>query len=324
MSTQQVALRAHDGAAELDVNANLGNVVASLRAAREARRCDDSAARRRLPLPSRDAIEDVVSGLRSALFPTHFGAHELADLTDASVDYFVGHTLATALRILQEQTRRTLAYETPALADDRQELDRRAARLSRQFAERLPVVRSLLEGDIRAAYDGDPAAKSRAEVMFCYPGIQAIIHHRLAHELYNLGLTLLARIISESAHAATGIDIHPGAQIGERFFIDHGTGVVIGETTVIGNGVRLYQGVTLGAKSFPTDATGAVIKGQPRHPIIEDDVIIYSGATVLGRITVGRGSSIGGNVWLTRSLPPKSLLTQARAHSETFDDGAGI
>jgi serine O-acetyltransferase len=192
------------------------------------------------------------------------------------------------------------------------------------FAARLPHVRTLLEGDIEAAYRGDPAAKSRAEIMFCYPGVSAIIHHRLAHELYRLGLTLLARVISESAHSATGIDIHPGAQIGERFFIDHGTGVVIGETAIIGDGVRLYQGVTLGAKSFPVDEGGALIKGQARHPVIEDDVVIYAGATILGRVTIGRGATIGGNVWLTRSVAPFSQVTQAQAQSECFDAGAGI
>ena len=160
--------------------------------------------------------------------------------------------------------------------------------------------------------------------MFCFPGFAAIARHRLAHELYDLGVTMIARIIAEDAHSATGIDIHPGAQIGERFFIDHGTGVVIGETAIIGRNVRLYQAVTLGAKRFEADASGALAKNYPRHPIVEDDVVIYAGATVLGRVTIGRGSSIGGNVWLTRDVPPGSSVTQAKARNETFDDGAGI
>jgi serine O-acetyltransferase len=160
--------------------------------------------------------------------------------------------------------------------------------------------------------------------VFCYPGITAITHHRLAHELYQLGVPLIPRIISELAHAATGIDIHPGARIGGSFFIDHGTGVVIGETSVIGERVCLYQGVTLGAKSFPLDAQGKPIKGRPRHPVVEDDVIIYAGATILGRITIGRGSSIGGNVWLTRGVPPGSRITQALVRDDLFDGGSGI
>ncbi len=177
---------------------------------------------------------------------------------------------------------------------------------------------------VRAAYEGDPAAHSVDEALFCYPGITAILHHRLAHELHVLGLPLVPRIIAEIAHAETGIDIHPGATIGASFFIDHGTGVVIGETCAIGQRVRIYQGVTLGAKSFPLDERGSPIKGLPRHPTVEDDVVIYSGATILGRITIGRGSTVGGNVWLTRSVPPHSRVTQAHAHSEVFGDGSGI
>ena len=160
-----------------------------------------------------------------------------------------------------------------------------------------------IEASADAAFRGDPAARSVDEIVLCYPGIHAVIYYRIAHRLYELGVPLLARIVSELAHSATGIDIHPGARIGNSFFIDHGTGVVIGETCVIGNNVRIYQGVTLGAKSFPLDENGNPIKGIPRHPIVEDDVVIYSGATILGRITIGRGSSIGGNVWLTRSVP---------------------
>jgi serine O-acetyltransferase len=178
--------------------------------------------------------------------------------------------------------------------------------------------------DVRAAFEGDPAATSPDETIFCYPGIQAIANFRIAHELYRLDVPLLPRMITEHAHSITGIDIHPGATIGEKFFIDHGTGVVIGETCRIDNRVRIYQGVTLGAKSFPLDEGGNPIKGIPRHPIVEDDVIIYGGATILGRVTIGRGSTIGGNVWLTHSVPPGSRITQAQVQGDQFYNGAGI
>jgi serine O-acetyltransferase len=191
-------------------------------------------------------------------------------------------------------------------------------------AAALPEVRALLDTDIRAAHAGDPSAKSLDEVISCFPGIAAIIRHRVAHLLYRRGVTLLARMIAEFAHSQTGIDIHPGAQIGESFFIDHGTGVVVGETAIIGRHVRLYQAVTLGAKRFEVDDNGMLRKDYPRHPILEDDVVIYSGATVLGRVTIGKGSSIGGNVWLTQSVPPGSHVTQAKVRHESFDDGAGI
>jgi serine O-acetyltransferase len=188
----------------------------------------------------------------------------------------------------------------------------------------LPAIRSQLGSDAQAAYEGDPAAKSPDEPVFSYAGMSAITYHRIAHEIHRLGVPLIPRIISELAHSATGIDIHPGAQIGARFFIDHGTGVVIGETCTIGEHVRLYQGVTLGAKSFASDAHGHLAKGIARHPIVEDDVVIYAGATVLGRITIGRGSTVGGNVWLTESVPPGSRVSQARLREELFGDGAGI
>ena len=201
---------------------------------------------------------------------------------------------------------------------------RQSLELTREFVKTLPKVRALLDSDLQAAFEGDPAARSVDEVLVCYPGIAAIINHRLAHELYQLGLPLIARMIAEIAHSVTGIDIHPGAQIGPSFFIDHGTGVVIGQTAIIGERVRLYQAVTLGAKRFPTDENGVLIKGNARHPIVEDDVVIYAGATILGRITIGRGSTIGGNVWLTKSVPPESNVTQAQARQELFIHGAGI
>jgi serine O-acetyltransferase len=187
----------------------------------------------------------------------------------------------------------------------------KAAQMVDAWLERLPEIKRMLILDAQAAYEGDPAATSPEEVVCCYPGFLAISYHRLAHELYRLGVPLVARAISERAHSLTGIDIHPGARIGERFFIDHGTGIVVGETAVLGRGVSLYQGVTLGAKKFELDENGNPVKGVPRHPILEDDVIVYAGATILGRVTIGRGSIIGGNVWLTESVPPGSRVTHS-------------
>jgi serine O-acetyltransferase len=181
-----------------------------------------------------------------------------------------------------------------------------------EFIHRLPKLRSILTTDVEAAYNGDPAAENYGEVICCYPAIKAISNYRMAHELMTLGVPLIPRIITEMAHSETGIDIHPGAQIGHHFTIDHGTGVVIGATCIIGNNVKLYQGVTLGAKSFPLDDDGNPIKGIPRHPIIEDDVTIYSNATVLGRITIGRGATIGGNIWITESLEPGAKVVQRK------------
>ena len=272
-------------------------------------------------LPSQDALSDILEGVSAALFPRHFGP---AGLTEEAVDSFIARTLDEALHSLREQVRRELRLVPYLPGKDAAQLDAKAHEITRAFAAKLPKVRGLLETDILAAYRGDPAARNIDEVLFCYPGIVAIARHRLAHELYLLGAPLLARIISEIAHSATGIDIHPGARIGDSFFIDHGTGVVIGETAVIGKHVRLYQGVTLGAKRFAVDENGALLKGGDRHPIIEDDVVIYAGATILGRITIGRGSSIGGNVWLTRSVPPGSNITQAQARNDIFVDGGGI
>jgi serine O-acetyltransferase len=270
----------------------------------------------RRELPSHDALVMIARSLRAVLFPAHFGP---SDLTEEGLEYFVGHTLDATLLALREQVRRALSY-----ADDSTPRRDRATEIVRAFASQLPSVRALLESDARAAFEGDPAATSIDEAIFCYPGIAAITHHRLAHELYRLEVPLIPRIIAEIAHADTGVDIHPGAEIGGSFFIDHGTGVVVGETTRIGERVRLYQGVTLGAKSFPLDDNGHATKGEARHPIVEDDVVIYAGATVLGRIRIGAGSSIGGNVWLTRSVPAHSRVTQAQARSEAFEGGGGI
>lgn len=259
-------------------------------------------------LPSKEVLQTIINNICGALFPMRLGPQ---DLRDESEDFYVGHTLDAALNMLLQQVLLELRYRTRRAANAEVELRGAAINVVRQFAADLPNIRRILDKDVIAAYQGDPAARSVDEVLLCYPGITAIIYYRLAHALYELGVPLLARIVAEQAHSATGIDIHPGASIGESFFIDHGTGVVIGETAVIGNRVRIYQAVTLGAKKFPTDEKGSLQKGLPRHPIVEDDVVIYAGATVLGRVTIGRGSVIGGNVWLTQSVPPKSVVTQA-------------
>jgi serine O-acetyltransferase len=263
-------------------------------------------------LPSREALKKVLQGLSAAMFPTHYGR---TDLNDETIDYFVGNTLSSTLHVLSEQIRRGLLF-TDNEPGDSDALRQQATLITRDFAQGLPAIRDVLVSDIHAAFQGDPAATSISEILLCYPGITAIIYHRLAHALYQLGTPLLARLIADIAHSATGIDIHPAARIGSSFFIDHGTGVVIGQTAIIGRNVRLYQAVTLGAKRFPADENGALIKGNERHPIVEDDVVIYAGATILGRVTIGKGSTIGGNVWLTRSVPPGSSITQAQMCSE--------
>ncbi|HVN91452.1 MAG TPA: serine O-acetyltransferase EpsC [Candidatus Binataceae bacterium] len=290
---------------------DLNTIVAQLRASRAGSQQSRRAKGVR-EMPSREALENILENLFAVLFPAHFGQ---PDLSDEGIDYFVGHILDVTLRQLHVQIQRELQFEGND-ETTRSGNQTKARTITREFAISLPRVRALLEKDIHAAYEGDPAAKTIEEVRFCYPGITAITHHRLAHELYRLGMTLLARIIAELAHSKTGIDIHPGASIGESFFIDHGTGVVIGETALIGNRVRIYQAVTLGAKRFPIEDDGALVKGTLRHPIVEDDVVIYAGATILGRVTIGRGSTIGGNVWLTRDVPPGTNVTQAVAHAE--------
>jgi serine O-acetyltransferase len=270
-------------------------------------------------LPSRKILIQIVENLGAVLFPNRLG---LPDLNDEGIDQFVGHTLDTVLRELHRQIVLELQFvaEQQGLSDN---VQAQAADITRQFAAQLPQIRLLLDSDIQAAYEGDPAARSPDEVLVCYPGIAASIHHRVAHIIYRLGAPLVARVISEIAHSATGIDIHPGAQIADSFFIDHGTGVVIGETAVIGRRVRVYQAVTLGAKRFEKDSDGLLVKGHARHPIVEDDVVIYAGATILGRITIGRGSVIGGNVWLTHDVPPDSHVSQGQTR-DVFTSGNGI
>ncbi len=282
----------------------IDSVVAELRQLRVASLENRQRLNRPPKLPSRKSLILIVEGLSAALFPNRLGP---PGLNDDGIDYFVGHTLDVSLRELCDQVARELKF-----AGAEGDAEDHACDIVREFARGLGSIRALLDSDIRAAFEGDPAARSADEVLVCYPGIIAITHHRIAHQLHQLGVPLIARIISEIAHSATGIDIHPGAQIDERFFIDHGTGVVIGETAIIGRNVRLYQAVTLGAKRFDVDSDGALVKGNARHPIVEDDVVIYAGATILGRITIGQGSTIGGNVWLTKSVAPGSTITQAQ------------
>jgi len=261
----------------------------------------------RLMLPARDAVIEAVEAMRSVFFPGYFGT---SDLRDESLHYYLGATLDRGLQLLEQQVRLGIAFAEKHDFETCRHCAERAAEVVRAFSLRLPEVRRLVGSDIVAAYEGDPALRSPDEAVFCYPGLYAVTSQRLAHELFALEVPLIPRMITEHAHSLTGIDIHPGARIGEKFFIDHGTGVVIGETSVIGDRVRIYQGVTLGAKSFPLDAEGKPIKGIDRHPIVESDVVIYAGATILGRITIGRGASIGGNVWVTQPVPPGGKVAQ--------------
>ena len=301
---------------------DIDGLVAELRALRVHSLQTRSRIGRPPKLPSRKALAEILDGLSAALFPNRLGTPEL---TDDGLDYFVGHTLDKSLRALYGEVRRELRFAAnPTSKTQSSTIDAEASDIVRWLASQLPKVRELLDSDLRAAFQGDPAARSIDEVLVCYPGIFAITHYRLAHELYLRGAPLTARIVSEIAHSATGIDIHPGASIGSSFFIDHGTGVVIGETAVVGERVRIYQAVTLGAKNFPVDEHGNLLKGGARHPIVEDDVTIYAGATILGRVTLGRGSSIGGSVWLTHSVPANSHITQASVRSEVFTGGCGI
>jgi len=285
----------------------LQSVVEALRGARRQWRDAHRRGGEGRELPSRELLAGMVQCLSGALFPMRLGPPTLQPENE---DFYVGHTIGTAMATLRQQAALELRHEARQRGDDAPTLEA-SAKLASRFLRTLPGVRVLLDSDVLAAYQGDPAARSVDEVLLCYPGVRALISHRLAHELYKLGLPLIARVIAELAHADTGIDIHPGATIGSGCFIDHGTGVVIGETAILGRGVRIYQNVTLGAKSFPTDGNGNPVKGQPRHPIVEDEAVIYAGATVLGRVTIGRGAVIGGNVWLTRSVAPGSVVTQA-------------
>jgi serine O-acetyltransferase len=262
--------------------------------------------------PSRDALTNILTDVSASLFPTHYGQSELGR---ENIDYFVGSTLNRALVALVEQVYRSLLFSGDAR--NQADVHQNATEIVSGFAAELPTIRGLLVGDVQAAFRGDPAAGDLYEILLGYPGMTAIIYQRLAHSLHLRGAPLIARLIASIAHSKNGIDIHPGANIGANFFIDHGTGVVIGETAIIGQRVRIYQAVTLGARSFPADEDGTLVKGKARHPIIEDDVVIYAGATILGRVTIGHDSIIGGNVWLTHSIPPHSRISQAKFRENT-------
>lgn len=265
------------------------------------------------PLPSGKSLRRIVELSREILFPGYFGNSTVHRRT---INYHIGVNVEELFGLLTEQIQAGLCFgleNTPSDHVIKKIPDRdTAASIAARFISRLPEIRRILATDVEAAYYGDPAATCFGEIICCYPIIRTITNYRIAHELYMLNVPLIPRIITEMAHSETGIDIHPGAQIGHHFTIDHGTGVVIGATCIIGNNVKLYQGVTLGAKSFPLDENGNPIKGIARHPILEDDVIVYSNATILGRITIGKGATIGGNIWVTESVPAGSRIVQRR------------
>ena len=273
-------------------------------------------------MPSIQALKEIVNLSREIIFPGYYGN---SSVRPDSIKYYIGVNTERLYSLLVEQVFAGLCFmcDKPGNfnLNERKDLARDYTAL---FVKELPVIRSVLATDVDAAFLGDPAAKSRGEVIFCYPAVRAITNYRLAHALLTIGVPLIPRIISEMAHSETGIDIHPSAAIGKFFSIDHGTGVVIGATSIIGNHVKLFQGVTLGAKSFPLDKAGNPIKGIPRHPIIEDKVIIYAQATILGRITIGANSVIGGNVWVTSSVDADSKLVQLKPRDALYSEGGGI
>ena len=281
------------------------------------------------PLPSSKVLEELVDLSRSILFPGYFGNSSVEQRT---VRYHIGVNLERWHKLLTDQIMAGLCFAQPnkelPLGDfEKSETEERAEEIAAQLIERLPNIRRTLATDVEAAFNGDPAAINYGEIISCYPVIKALTNYRIAHELFVMGVPLIPRILTEMAHSETGIDIHPGAQIGHHFTIDHGTGVVIGATCIIGNNVKVYQGVTLGAKSFPLDKDGHPIKGIPRHPILEDDVVVYANATLLGRITIGKGSVVGANVWVTSDMRPKTKKYK-KVKTENidieFNNGTGI
>lgn len=254
--------------------------------------------------PSGKALREIIELCRTVIFPGYYGK---STVNRHTLPYHIGVSIERLHALLGEQILAGLCFDA-ARRDDAQR--DRAADLSAQFIAKLPSLRKILATDVESTYNGDPAAQSYGEIISCYPVMKALCNYRIAHELLLLGVPLIPRIITEMAHSETGIDIHPAASIGHHFTIDHGTGVVIGATSVIGNHVMLYQGVTLGARNFPLGPDGNPIKGIPRHPILEDHVVVYSNATILGRITIGRGATIGGNIWVTDNVPPGAHLVQ--------------
>ena len=266
------------------------------------------------PMPSLEELGEIMSRLKATLFPGYFG---VSCVHVESMRYHLSANLDSIFRKLAEQIRRGGCFACASYATDCMSCEEVSMRKAMEFMQRLPHIRRLLASDAKAAYEGDPAATCREEVMLAYPAFEAISIFRIAHELYLMKVPMLPRMMTEYAHSLTGIDIHPGATIGPYFFIDHGTGVVIGETTVIGERVKLYQGVTLGAKSFAVQSDGTLVKGNKRHPNIGSNVVIYAGATILGGDTyIGDNCVIGGNVWLTHSVEPGKRVLTAREQTE--------
>lgn len=268
------------------------------------------------PLPSAKSLYKIVELARSILFPGYFGN---STINSHTITYHIGVNVENLFDLLTDQIQAGLCFgqdnnnnNNNDNTGNNEPCRETSALLAARFISKLPEMRRVLATDVEAAYYGDPAATCFGEIISCYPAIRAISNYRIAHELLILGVPLIPRYITEMAHSETGIDIHPGAKIGHHFTIDHGTGVVIGATSIIGNNVKLYQGVTLGAKSFPLDDNGNPIKGIPRHPILEDDVIVYSNATILGRVTIGKGATVGGNIWVTENVPAGARIVQRK------------
>ena len=273
------------------------------------------------PLPSVEKVNRIVVLVKNIIFPDYF---EKRQPDEAIRSYHIGVAMEELLRLLTKQIAHGLQFCEDCEAErTKEEVYREAEQKALQFIDSLPEIKRILYTDVQAMFDNDPAAPNYGEVIFCYPSMNTMTHYRIAHRLHELQVPVIPRIITELAHSKTGIDIHPGARIGEYFAIDHGTGVVIGETAIIGDHVTLYQGVTLGAKSFKYDEQGNMLN-IPRHPIIEDHVTVYSNASILGRITIGHHSVIGGNIWITNSVPPYSRIQQSKAIDVAFQDGAGI
>ena len=273
------------------------------------------------PLPSVEQVKQMVCLVKSVIFPDYFTKRQPNETIRS---YYIGVHMEELLKILTKQIAHGLQFgDDSPVNTTKQQVYEKAERLTLQFVDALPEIKRLLYSDVQAMFDNDPAAPNYGEVIFCYPVVNAMTHYRIAHKLHELHVPVIPRIITELAHSKTGIDIHPGAQIGEYFAIDHGTGVVIGETCVIGNHVTLYQGVTLGSKNFKYDAQGNILN-VPRHPIIEDHVTVYSNASILGRITIGHHSVIGGNIWVTNDVAPYSRIQQTKAVEMHFEGGLGI
>ncbi|RLD76274.1 MAG: serine acetyltransferase [Bacteroidetes bacterium] len=273
-------------------------------------------------MPSIEALHEIMNNLRSILFPGYFGKSRI---NSQNLQYYIGVSVDKTFHLLSEQIARGICFDQIENETINCDLnDKMACEITLAFFNLLPQIRASLISDVKSTYNGDPAANSFGAIIYSYPGLKATTNYRIANALLKLTVPLIPRIITEMAHSETGIDINPGAQIGESFTMDHGTGIVIGETCIIGNNVKLYQGVTLGAKSFPLNNDGNPIKGIARHPIVENNVVIYAQATILGRITIGAGSVIGGNVWVTKDISKNSKISQPAARDMSFDNGLGI